>query len=522
FRAKHRADAGHFATGGKITRRMRERTEIVGCRKTGEEFPAEASILKFESGGELMLTAVMRDISYAKAQECALRESEQRYAALFEQAAVGICQLSLEGRYLTANRRYCEIVGYSLPELRGCSVFEMTERTDLAEDLLQTAKLIQGAALTCALEKRLLHKDGSACWVNRTLSVAQKGSGEPDYLIAVVEDISNRKKIEEQLRFAKEQAETASQMKSRFLANMSHELRTPLNAIIGFSQLMEQQVLGPLGNKQYLDYVRYVVEGGRHLLEVINDILDLAKIEAGKVELKETTVDVRKIAISTVQLVAERVSKGNLTLRVSMTDGLPCVCGDKRLIRQMILNLLSNAIKFTPAGGAITIRGQVVDGLLQIAVTDTGIGMAPHDIRRALEPFGQVDSHLVRNHEGTGLGLPLVKSLIELHGGHLELTSHVGTGTTVSISFPADRLISVADIAAPNTMSNDSPSITDGCGGKKGPSKGCLAAAASGDKPMPSKATGAEEACGGGGDKACVCSDRDAAATARRQTRKIS
>lgn len=524
FRARHRVDAGHFAAGGKTTRRMRERTEVFGRRKTGEEFPAEASILKFESNGELMLTAVMRDVSYAKAQERALRESEQRYSALFEQAAVGICQLSLEGRYITANRRYCEIVGYSLRELRGCSIFEMTEIADLAEDLLQTAKLIKGAAQTYALEKRLLHKDGSPRWINRTLSVAQKGSGEPDYLIAVIEDISERKKIEEQLRFAKEQAETASQMKSRFLANMSHELRTPLNAIIGFSQLMEQQVLGPLGDKQYADYARYIVEGGHHLLEIINDVLDMAKIEAGKVELKETTVDVRKIAISTAQLIAERISQGKLTLRMSMKDGLPCVRGDRRLIRQMILNLLSNAIKFTPAGGIITIRGQVVDGCLQMAVTDTGIGMAPHDIRRALEPFGQVDSHLVRNHEGTGLGLPLVKSLIELHGGRLELTSHVGAGTTVSITFPADRLISAADVAAPNATSSDSPSITDVCGEERVLTEEHSETEANGDRPMPtpSKAAGTEQACSGGEDEACVCSNREAAAAALQQMRKIS
>ena len=244
----------------------------------------------------------------------------------------------------------------------------------------------------------------------------------------------------EELERAKLQAEAASKAKSDFLANMSHELRTPLNAIIGFSDLMKSEMLGPIGNDTYRGYISDIHFSGSHLLEVINDILDVVRHESGKMELKEEKIAIGEIIADALRLIAPQARDGqvNLSWRRSSTP-LPALFCDRVRVRQMLLNILSNAVKFTEPGGNIEIKTEVTRGL-ELIVKDNGIGIEPDDLARILMPFGQVASVYTRNHQGTGLGLTLTKSLIERHGGQLSIYSLPGLGTTVRLSFPPERL----------------------------------------------------------------------------------
>jgi len=259
--------------------------------------------------------------------------------------------------------------------------------------------------------------------------------------VATYLDISERKRVEADLRRAKEEAELASRSKSEFLANMSHELRTPLNAIIGFADILKGEIFGPLGDLRYADYAADIHDSGLHLLKLINDVLDVSKVEFGKIELAEEAVDIVSVVEGCIRLMRERVDAAGLHLTHAMPLTLPLVQCDELRMKQVLLNLLSNAVKFTPAGGSIALRAELDDNGLGITVADTGIGIAPGDIEKALRPFGQIDSRLARKYQGTGLGLPLAKSMIELHGGRLDIDSAPGAGTRVTLWLPAERML---------------------------------------------------------------------------------
>jgi signal transduction histidine kinase len=243
--------------------------------------------------------------------------------------------------------------------------------------------------------------------------------------------------------------EAASRAKSEFLANMGHELRTPLNAIIGFAEVIELETFGPIGPR-YREYATDIHGSGRHLLQVINDILDLAKVESGKMQLHEVRIDAAVLMQGCVRLIKPRAAKGNIRLLMDFDPHLPVLLADEARLRQIGLNLLSNAVKFTKAGGRVSVSTTVnPEGGIVIAVTDTGIGMTPEEIIVALEPFRQVMTSQSRTNEGTGLGLPLTKTLVELHGGRLDIASVPGRGTTVSVTFPSARsLANRTDVAS--------------------------------------------------------------------------
>lgn len=247
---------------------------------------------------------------------------------------------------------------------------------------------------------------------------------------------------QEKMMTALEEAQLADRAKSEFLANMSHELRTPLNAIIGFSEIVQAELFGPIGDEKYKEYITDIHGSGTHLLNVINDILDIARIESGHMEIHDGEVDLDTLLTSCQRLVRGRAKDSGLTLETEVASNLPILIADERALKQIVLNLLSNAVKFTPEGGTIRINAFVAaDSCLHLAISDTGIGVEQDDLPKILEAFGQADSALERKYEGTGLGLPLTKSLVELHGGRLEIDSVVGEGTTVTVVLPSERLL---------------------------------------------------------------------------------
>ena len=256
-------------------------------------------------------------------------------------------------------------------------------------------------------------------------------------------EIAAREQTADQLRSARDQAEIANAAKSQFLANMSHELRTPLNAIIGFSEIMNGEIFGPLGNEQYKEYVGDIHASGTHLLSIINDILDLSKVEADSYDLTEGELDVAQVLDACSRMIRTRAQSGELTLSVEIEPDLPRLVADERALKQMIINLVSNAVKFTPQGGSISLRARLeADGRIALEVADTGIGIARGDIKKAFEPFSQLQTDaLVYKADGTGLGLPLTAALARSHQATLVVDSEPGKGTSITLRFPLERVV---------------------------------------------------------------------------------
>lgn len=249
----------------------------------------------------------------------------------------------------------------------------------------------------------------------------------------------------EKLAIAKAELEAANASRSRFLSIISHELRTPMNAIIGFSEILKNEMLGPIGTRKYVEYAGDIVASGQHLLSLINDLLDMSKVEAGKWQLNRSEVDVEALVRSCARLMSEQAASGNIVIDLNFLNTQHPVRIDERAIRQVLLNLLSNALKFTGKAGTVRIETAIDDAFLKIAVIDNGVGIHDRDLARVFKPFEQGENNLNRTHEGTGLGLSLCKSLVELHGGTIHLDSHEGEGTMVAFSLPLDY--TPADIA---------------------------------------------------------------------------
>jgi signal transduction histidine kinase len=264
------------------------------------------------------------------------------------------------------------------------------------------------------------------------------------FIVAVSTDITELREREAELKEARLCAEAANRAKSEFLATMSHELRTPLNAILGFSEIIKDEIMGA-APARYVDYAKDIHASGRHLLALINDVLDVSKLEAGKFELHESDLDVMSVVSACLVFVKPQADAAGIIVAEDHCEVLPALRADERLLKQVLLNVLSNAVKFTPRGGSVTVSTSwSANGGLEITIADTGIGMSDSDIAIALSAFGQVDSRIARQHQGTGLGLPIARSLMRLHGGELSVQSAPDRGTTVTILFPQTRLRSVA------------------------------------------------------------------------------
>lgn len=374
-----------------------------------------------------------------------LRESERKYRDIYENALGGIFTTSPQGRFMSANPAMVRMLGFETEAALVQGVEDTSRQLYVdPERRAEFARIVTGQGVVQDFEAEIRRRDGTTLWLSMNAR-AMRAEGDPTGPIlafqGTAQDVTARRRAEEGLRLAKEQADFANRAKTEFLANMSHELRTPLNAIIGFSEIIGDQSLGTIQNSAYAEYARDIHESGRMLLDLINDILDLSKIEAGRKEINERTVDVPRLVRASMRLVRERALKGQVDLHADLPDGLPPVWADEVALKQILSNLLSNAVKFTPSGGSITAGAAVAsDGRLLLTVADTGIGIKPEDIPKALEPFRQIEGSLARSTGGVGLGLPLVQALVALHEGEFVLESELGVGTVARVWLPADRL----------------------------------------------------------------------------------
>ena len=432
-----------------ITRALKEKASYSIdhriCLASGEERVVyEQGTVEFDSAGQpVRMSGTTQDITDRKRAEAGLQQSEARYRDLFEGSILPIQITTVDGSSRYVNQSYLDLLGYETSQ----EFFEFRSKViapydrDRIIDMADARK--RGESVPDIYEYDVVKKDGTVLPL-QSFSRKISWDGKEAFQRTLV-DLTERKRAEAAQIGAKEQAELANRAKSEFLANMSHELRTPLNAIIGFSETIHKQTFGPVGSPKYLEYVDDIHQAGRHLLNVINDILDLSKIEAGKVELHEETVNVSDIVEACVLLVKERAESEGLNLKSDVPEALPALYADERMVKQILINLLSNAIKFTPAGGEVSIKvWSRPDAGYVFQIADTGIGIALEDIPVILTPFKQADGALDRKFDGTGLGLPLSKSLTEMHGGSFDLQSEVGIGTTVTVRFPAERIVSLS------------------------------------------------------------------------------
>jgi PAS domain S-box-containing protein len=415
------------------------------------------SVIKSDDG-QTWLYGAMVDITEEKNTEQALRESEARYrqaervAKLIHWSSVGTASGRWQEPWLAFSDTAAAFFGLSADSLPTTTAgfIDRIVHPDDRERLRQAfAAITTDKAEEFTLEYRIQRDDGSVAAVSEIGRRFLTDDGKLQSAFGTIQNVTERKQTEDALRRAQMDAEIANRAKSQFLANVSHELRTPLNAIIGFSEIMNGELMGPLGSPVYKEYANDIHESGRHLLAIINDILDLSRVEAGQTTLNESVIEVQNLVAACLILVHGKANAGGLTLSIESSTSAPMIRGDERLLKQALLNLLSNAIKFTPQGGTVQISTTVTAKGLEIAVTDSGIGMSETELAKVAKPFVQLENWLVRKYEGTGLGLSISKAFCELHGGWLEIASASGRGTTAMIHLPASRLVTPEKVRVP-------------------------------------------------------------------------
>jgi signal transduction histidine kinase len=394
-----------------------------------------------ESGGFRGFRGTARDVTAEAAALTLVAKSRSQLSHAIDSISEGFALFDAEERLVLCNQKYLDSFPLTGVQIRPGQLFaDIRRRAFEAGDIIATPSTEQIRRQSLATRARALDaiewEISGERWIRAADRMTPDGS-----IVGIRTDITEWKHRERALYDAKESAERANRTKSEFLANISHELRTPLNAIIGFSELIVSEAMGPIGNAQYKDYLNDVLGSGRHLLDVINDIIDLARAEAGRLELNEEPTDLAEAANAVLRIMRERAMRGRLQLGTDLDEDLPPIQADPRKLRQILTNLVSNAIKFTREGGAVTVaaRREAQTGDVLIQVIDTGIGIAADDIPTAFKPFGQIDARLSRQYEGTGLGLPLTKVMVELHQGRITIDSAVGIGTTVTVRLPASR-----------------------------------------------------------------------------------
>jgi PAS domain S-box-containing protein len=398
-------------------------------------FGPDGAVVEYQSVGI--------EITDHKELERQLQESRDRFRLAVEGTRDGLWDWNLRTDDLWLSPRLKEMLGYSdeeLPnDLAALRQILMPEDQETAQEQLHR-HWQDGRPYEQTVRYR--HRDGSIRHILARGATVYDEEHRPLRMVGAHTDVTALVETGNLLRVAKDQAELASRAKSEFLAMMSHELRTPLNAIIGFAEILRDELFGPLGNDRYQGYVQDIFGSGRHLLTLISDILDLSRADAGQLTLRETSLDLTAVARSQLALVEALATSGGVKLECAAPRPGPVICGDETRIRQIVLNLLSNSVKFTQSCGVVRLDiREEPDGSIALSVTDTGIGMNPEDVPRALEPFSQLDGALNRRHEGTGLGLAIVKRLVELHDGELMVETAPNEGTVITVIFPPNRNI---------------------------------------------------------------------------------
>jgi len=370
-----------------------------------------------------------------RAADLAAAEGAAMYRFLADNAMDLITRHSADGRIRFASPAALGLLGRAPDSLNGLAPAALVHPDDLRtiQAAFMESSYFERAATA---EIRLKHADGTFVWAEIRCRPAAPAKGKASDIVAVTRDITERKNHEQALIEARDLAEQANRAKSSFLANMSHELRTPLNAIIGFSEVMTHEMFGPVGSARYLEYSRLIHESGAHLLELINGILDMSKIEAGKFELSEEIFDLKEAAEACVRFVRQPADRAGVAVRIAVAPQARVIFADKRAIKQILVNLVSNGVKFTPRGGEVRVTAGLDSRGIELAVSDSGVGISKRDLERLGQPFEQVESEHVRSKEGTGLGLALVKALASMHGGEALIESALGEGTTVRVRLP--------------------------------------------------------------------------------------
>jgi len=440
-------DAPEMRSSGPGTAGQRAQIEYQKRRRLdGSVIDVDVSSVRILWFGEDALLTTMRDVTTRIRAQAALEETERRLAAAVSNFPGAIYQRLMDAE---GNISY-PFISRGIKEMIGVEAEEVVESPELLMEIVpfEVRSRIREAIEMSAremtpfeIEAPVFSSTGHQVWLR---SVARPRPYPNGGVIwdGVFQDITERTLARQALQAAKDEAEAANRAKSYFLANVSHELRTPLNAVIGYSEVLRDEIFGPMNHEKYHEYSKDIHASGTHLLELIEDILDLSKIETGNIVVDEKEINVGNMMEETMRIAAPAIQKGNFDLTVQIAPEFPILQADEIRLRQVLLNLLSNSFKFTPEGGRICVKVDINDdGEPEFSVSDTGIGIAPEDIQHVLAPFGRVEQPTIDNARGTGLGLPLSKSLVEMHGGTFRLSSTFGSGTEVMFTLPAHRAI---------------------------------------------------------------------------------
>ncbi len=441
LRARHRAAVGGFLESGCVSRQMGERARVVGLHRSGREFPAAVTIIRAQRPSPWGYAAIVRDLTAETAARQALEKNERRLRSAQRIAGIGYWDLDLASRRLVWSSEVFRIFDIAEGDFDGTlDAFLARVHPDDRDLVLQRFQAALEGRRPYVIEHRILRPDGAVRTVMERGEVERDEAGRAVFVEGIVQDITRHKLTQQRLLQARNEALAASAAKSQFLTTMGHELRTPLNAINGFSKMLVDQLLGPL-DARYHQYAAHILEAGEHLTGVINTVLNAARLEGGRMELAEEEMALAELLAGAAGLLEAEARRWGSSLVLAEGPRLT-LRGDKQMLRQVLFNLVGNALKFSPRGSRIEIAAtRRADGAVVLSVADEGPGIDLALVQAPIQPFVQGEAGLARNHEGLGLGLYLVNSIVKLHGGGLEFAHRPRGGTLARVILPAARVV---------------------------------------------------------------------------------